>query len=243
MTILVLSDIHANLEALDAVLSHVRGFDSMWFLGDAVGYGPDPNACVERLIDLDPAVWLAGNHDAAALGDIDTSEFNPDAHRAAEWTREELQDDLRERLRSLPARIDLPEQRLTFVHGSPRKPIWEYILNASTALDNFEHFDTPLCFFGHTHVPVVYEEGLDGALRLSIDLGLPRAQGDARWLVNPGSVGQPRDGDPRASYLLFDPLERTVTYRRVGYDIGAVQDKILSAGLPTSLAARLDYGW
>jgi predicted phosphodiesterase len=244
MAILVLSDIHANLEALDAVLNHVRGFDAVWFLGDAVGYGPDPNACVERLVNLDPAIWLAGNHDLAALGELDTDDFNPDARAAAHWTRDQLSDDVRARLGKVTPRIDVPEQRLTFVHGSPRHPVWEYILDASTAMDNFEQFDALTCFFGHTHVPVVYEEGIDGTLRLTADLDAPmEPSSDARWLVNPGSVGQPRDGDPRASYALYDPTQRAVTFRRVPYDTGAVQDKILAAGLPPSLAARLDYGW
>jgi predicted phosphodiesterase len=243
MTVLVLSDIHGNLEALDAVLSHARGFDALWFLGDAVGYGPDPNACVERLITLEPAIWLAGNHDWAALDKLDASGFNPDAKRAVDWARDTLDDTVRDRLLQAEPRVDLPKQQLTLVHGSPRHPIWEYILDASTAMENFGHFESRTCFFGHTHVPVVYEEGVDGTLRHLVDSDEPRPLGRTRSLVNPGSVGQPRDGDPRASYAVYDPDARTVTFHRVPYDIASVQEKILAAGLPASLAARLDYGW
>lgn len=243
MTVLVLSDIHANLEALEAVLDHAGEHDRVWFLGDAVGYGPDPNACVERLQSLNVEHWLAGNHDWAALERLDTSDFNPDARRAAEWTRDRLSKGVRERLDRAEPRADAPDEGLTLVHGSPRYPIWEYILDASTAMDNFASFESTLCFFGHTHVPIVYEEGIDGTLRLQIRLGEPVPMEGARWLVNPGSVGQPRDGDPRASYMLFDPEAREVSFHRVTYDVAAVQAKILDAGLPTSLAARLDFGW
>ncbi|MFN2115597.1 MAG: metallophosphoesterase family protein [Anaerolineae bacterium] len=243
MTVLVLSDIHANLEALDAVLAHAAGFDELWFLGDAVGYGPNPNECVERLMEHEPTVWLAGNHDWAALARLDASDFNRDAKRAAHWTRDGLSEHVRARLAEAEPMVALPDGGPTLVHGSPRHPIWEYILDASTAMDCFAYFDGPLCFFGHTHVPVMYEEGVDGTLRLTAELDEPKPLGSSRRLINPGSVGQPRDGDPRASYLLFDPAEGIVTYRRVGYDVAAVQEKILAAGLPASLAARLDYGW
>lgn len=243
MRIGILSDIHANLEALEAVLAHAGSFERLWFLGDAVGYGPDPNACVERLAELEPEVWLAGNHDWAAIGKLDLSQFNPDARRAAEWTGAALSPASRARLEAVAPRAECPAEDVTLVHGSPRAPIWEYILDIGTAAENFALFDSALCFFGHTHVPVVYEEGVDGAMRLRFEPGKALAPNGARWLVNPGGVGQPRDGDPRSSYLRFDPERRQLTFHRVAYPIPTVQRKILAAGLPEALAARLDFGW
>ncbi len=244
MKVLVLSDIHANLEALDAVLEDAGACDETWFLGDAVGYGPDPEACVDRLLELAPRHWLAGNHDWAALGRLDVSDFNPDARRAADWTGERLLGARREVLLACEPRADIPTLGITLVHGSPRHPVWEYILNAQVAHESFDAFATAICLFGHTHVPALYEQGLDGTLRLPVapDEGQCPEE-DARWLVNPGGVGQPRDGDPRASYMLLDTATRTFTLRRVTYDIERTQAKILDAGLPPRLAARLTYGW
>jgi diadenosine tetraphosphatase ApaH/serine/threonine PP2A family protein phosphatase len=241
--VLVLSDIHANLEALEAVLADAGSWDEVWFLGDAVGYGPDPNACVERLQALSPAYWLAGNHDWAALGRMDLAEFNPDAQAAALWTGRSLSAGVRAQLEAVAPRLDLPDGRYTLVHASPRHPIWEYIVDVATASENFEAFEAPIGLFGHTHVPVIYEQAVDGTLRLPVPLGERLASAGGRWLVNPGSVGQPRDGDPRASYLMLDPASGEVTFHRVAYDIAAVQAKILDAGLPPRLAARLAYGW
>jgi len=243
MIILILSDIHANIEALEAVLMHAGQFDRAWFLGDAVGYGPDPNACVERLSELRPEVWLAGNHDWAALGKLDLEAFNPDARRAAEWTGAQLSAPSRAILDAAEPRVDLPDRDITLVHGSPRRPVLEYVLDRGTAAENFDAFDTALCLFGHTHVPVAYEEAADGAVRVGFTLDQPLALGGGRWLVNPGGVGQPRDGDPRASYAKLDLERRQITFHRVGYAIAIVQRKILAAGLPERLAARLEYGW
>jgi diadenosine tetraphosphatase ApaH/serine/threonine PP2A family protein phosphatase len=243
MTILVLSDVHANLEALEAVLADAGAVEAVWFLGDAVGYGPDPNAVVERLADLSPSYWLAGNHDWAALGKLDRSDFNTEARIAAEWTSQQLTKVVRQQLDAVEPRLDLADARCTLVHASPRHPIWEYILDAGTAAENFAEFDAPLGLFGHTHVPVIYEQTLDGTMRLPYTLETAHTPDDGRRLINPGSVGQPRDGDPRASYLLLEPTTGAVTFRRVAYDIAAVQEKILRAGLPGRLAARLDFGW
>jgi diadenosine tetraphosphatase ApaH/serine/threonine PP2A family protein phosphatase len=243
MPVLVLSDVHANLEALDAVLEAAGTFDEVWFLGDAVGYGPDPNACVRRLIGLNPAYWLAGNHDWAALGQLDLAEFNPEARAAAEWTADQLAGDVHDFLASVEPRVDLEEAGVTLVHGSPRHPIWEYVLDAATASENFPAFATTHCFFGHTHVPAIFEEGVDGAVRVPLTPGLSIVIGDVRRMINPGGVGQPRDGDPRASFLIYDRENSWVTYHRVPYDIKTTQLKIMRAGLPARLAARLDYGW
>ena len=246
MNALLISDVHANLEALEAVLDDAgrRGFDELWFLGDAVGYGPDPNACVERLLALEPAVWLAGNHDWAALGKLDLAAFNPEARLATEWTQARLRPDLSAVLDALKPRVDAPERGLTWVHGSPRHPVWEYILDSAVAAGGFEAFTTEICCFGHTHVPMVYAEGLDGVERCrpAADQELLLDAGQ-RYLLNPGSVGQPRDGDPRASYALFDPAARRLTLHRVAYDVERVQEKILSVDLPPRLALRLGFGW
>lgn len=244
LDVVVLSDIHANLEALDAVLEHARTWDEIWFLGDIVGYGPDPQGCYERLRELGPAYWLAGNHDWAAIGRLDISSFNPDARAAAEWTMEALDDEARAYLEELEPRRDLPELDISLVHGSPRHPIWEYVLNAVTATENFPFFDASLCLFGHTHVPVIYEETIDGTLRRPMVVSQPiRPEEKVRWMANPGGVGQPRDGDPRASYVRLDLATRAITLQRVPYDFGRTQEKILAAGLPERLAARLAYGW
>jgi diadenosine tetraphosphatase ApaH/serine/threonine PP2A family protein phosphatase len=244
MAILVISDIHANIEALDAVLAAADGrFDRLWFLGDAVGYGPDPNPVVERLLALAPECWLAGNHDWAALGRMDLNEFNPDARAAAVWTNRQLSARVRAHLDTLSPRLDLAGEGVTLAHGSPRHPIWEYVLDAGTADDNFQAFDAPLGLCGHTHVPAVFDQALDGTERRPYALDQRFEPGLGRRLVNPGSVGQPRDGDPRASYLLLEPGTWAFTFHRVAYDLEAVQTKILAAGLPHRLAARLAYGW
>jgi predicted phosphodiesterase len=243
MVVLVLSDVHANLEALNAVLDDAGQFDTVWFLGDAVGYGPDPNASVRRLLELRPEFWLAGNHDWAALGQLDLSEFNPEARAAAEWTADQLDDDVRAFLSGVEPRLDVDHLDTTLVHGSPRHPIWEYVLDAATATENFPVFSTARCLFGHTHVPTVFEEGVDGAVRQQITPGLSIVLNDVRQMVNPGGVGQPRDGDPRASYLMLDLANGWLTFHRVPYDFRTTQSKILKAGLPARLAARLDYGW
>mgnify|MGYP001218408943 CR=1 FL=1 len=246
MDAIVLSDIHANLEALDAVLADAGRFDAAWFLGDAVGYGPDPEACVQRLIDLGPAVWLAGNHDHAALGKLDIDDFNPEAREAVHWTVSQLSEAARARLDRCLPRHTLASPDVTFVHASPRSPVREYILNPAVAEAAFESFSGPLCLFGHTHVPAAYDEAIDGAMRHPLAPDAPLSLAGGRWLVNPGSVGQPRDGDPRASYLrlTFAPDGSvSAVLRRVAYDIAATQAKIVAAGLPPRLAARLEFGW
>lgn len=242
MRILVISDIHGNLPALEAVLEDATPFDALWCLGDAVGYGPDPAAVMARLTELVPEVWLAGNHDHAAVGLLDLDAFNADARQAVLWTARQLGEDARERLCALEPSALLVDRGITLVHGSPSHPLWEYITSASSATHGFACVGTPLCFFGHTHVPAVYQEEVDGAVRLTIDAEQPMSPDNARWLVNPGSVGQPRDGDPRASYAVFDPEAAVLTFHRVAYDIAAVQSRMLAAHLPSRLATRLDSG-
>jgi len=240
MKTLVISDIHANLSALDAVLNDAGEFDAVWCLGDVVGYGPDPNECIERLQEL-PHRCLAGNHDWAVLGRLALEDFNADAQRACLWTREQLTPASLRYLESLEERI--VEGDFTLVHGSPRHPIWEYIIYLSNARANFAHFDTPYCFIGHTHVPVIFRDrGSEVDIR-PIELGVPLALGQERLIINPGSVGQPRDGDFRASYVILDVEAGTIEYRRVPYPVEETQRKMAQAGLPPRLIIRLSYGW
>ncbi len=242
MRVLVLSDIHANLTALEAVLKDAGSIDAAWCLGDLVGYGPDPNECVERVRALPGLLCLIGNHDQAALGGIPLSRFNRDARDVAEWTRNVLSADNQEYLRSLPARIST--QEFTLAHGSPRQPVWEYILDQYTADRMFDFFDTAFCLVGHSHLPLVFKRGSDGAFASAVTTRLGKAiTMEARMILNPGSVGQPRDMDPRASYALLDPEARTWEARRVRYDIAQVQLRILEAGLPERQALRLVAGW
>jgi diadenosine tetraphosphatase ApaH/serine/threonine PP2A family protein phosphatase len=241
MRYLIISDIHSNLAAFEAVLSDAGSFDKVWCLGDLVGYGPEPNECVERLRDL-PHICVVGNHDWAALGKMDTEDFNPDARRACLWTREQMSPSNLEYLETLPKSVI--EEGFTLVHGSPRHPIWEYILNPSIAEANFEHFDTRFCLVGHTHVPVIYRDNPNqagDALTPSPDARL--VLGEGRLIINPGSVGQPRDGDPCASYAVFDSDELALEYRRIPYPIETTQARMVEKGLPVRLVMRLAYGW
>jgi predicted phosphodiesterase len=241
MHVLLISDVHANLEALEAVLADCDRWDEVWNLGDTVGYGPDPNACVQRLAELGPEYWLAGNHDWAALGRLDLQQFNSEARIAAVWTAQRLSPDNVELLSGLAPRVDLPD--MTLVHGSPRGPIWEYIVDTDTAAANFEHFDTPHALFGHTHVPIAYDESIDGAGVRQLQPGSALRLGRGRRMINPGSVGQPRDGDPRASYMVLDLEAKNMTLHRVEYDIAQTQAKMRREALPGRLVERLAYGW
>jgi len=240
---LVIADIHGNLPALEAVLEEADSFDEVWCLGDVVGYGPEPNECVTRLRRL-PHRTVAGNHDFAAVGMVATSEFNPLAQQAAQWTAERLSSENREFLEGLPLQATVGEY--TLVHGSLRSAIWEYVDNARTALENLLNQPTRYCLVGHTHVPTSFRE-VTGILRRARER---RLSGDrasfrldaARSILNPGSVGQPRDGDPRASYMLLDPDSGAGEVRRVEYPIAETQRRILDAGLPERNALRLAQG-
>jgi diadenosine tetraphosphatase ApaH/serine/threonine PP2A family protein phosphatase len=239
MRIAVLSDIHANLAALDAVLAVVGAIDAVWHLGDVVGYGPDPDAVVERLRSLE-SVGVQGNHDAAAVGGPEIEWFNPDARRAMEWTRAVIADVTRGWLADLPA--TLVHGDTTLVHGSPRDPIWEYVTSVPVARTNLAALKTRVGLLGHTHLPMAFIEN-DGAIEVvSPSSGSVLELRGRRALVNPGSVGQPRDGDPRSAFLVLDTASDTITWHRVAYDIGGVQAAMRAAGLPGSLVARLAIG-
>jgi predicted phosphodiesterase len=239
MRIAVLSDIHANLPALDAVLAALGPVDAVWHLGDVVGYGPHPNEVVARLRELG-AVGVRGNHDAAALGALDVEWFNPDGRRAIEWTARRISPETRAWLTGLPERAELGE--MTLVHGSPRNPTWEYVTTASDARANLAAFATPYCLYGHTHLPAAWRED-DGRVEpLGPSHGSVLPLDGRRLLLNPGSVGQPRDGDPRASAAILDTEARRVTWHRVAYPIATTQAAMRAAALPPRLVARLGHG-
>jgi predicted phosphodiesterase len=245
MHYLVISDIHANLAALEAVLKDAEGrYEFVWCLGDLVGYGPDPNACIERLRKL-PLICIAGNHDWAVLGKLDLDDFNTDARRSCLWTRRELSEENRDYLASLP--VSWVEGEFTLVHGSPRHPTWEYILYPAIAVPNFSHFSTQYCLVGHTHNPVIFHlfpEGSEYSCEALLpSLNGPVSLGEDRLIINPGSVGQPRDGDARASYTILDTEELTVEFRRVFYPVSETQEHMRAADLPARLIFRLAYGW
>lgn len=245
MKILVVADIHANLAALQAVLAAAPPVDTVWNLGDTVGYGPWPSETMALMASLHPRVWLAGNHDLAAIGRLDLATFNPIARAAAEWTGWHLSGEDRGFLATLPS-LAIAE-RVTQAHGSPREPVWEYVSSPEMAAAMFDFFETPGCLVGHTHVPLVVVQRNDGAAGA---ISEPPAFRDrdqlnlvgARWLINPGSVGQPRDGDPRASFAVFDVERQTLTNHRVAYDIARTQREMAAAGLPRLLRERLSFG-
>jgi predicted phosphodiesterase len=243
MRIAVLSDIHANLAALEAVRADLTDVDQVWVLGDIVGYGPQPNEVIAILQELG-ARSVLGNHDGAAIGIVDPRYFNPDARAAIEWTAGAIDANSRSYLATLPEiRRD---GELTAVHGSPRDPIWEYIASRSIAAANFDSFETRLCLFGHTHLPIGYLL-VDGNVE-----AVPGLQGDvvqvgkARALLNPGSVGQPRDGLPDAAYAILELSDGgdggSMTFHRVHYEIDRTQRLMQEAGLPARLVERLRYG-
>jgi len=241
MRIAVVSDIHSNLTALEAVLGSIGSVDALWHLGDVVGYGAEPGAVVERLRRSE-AIGVRGNHDDAAAGSRAIEMFNPDGYRAMQWTRARIDEPTRLYLAGLPERRTPTGSGFTLVHGSPTDPIWEYVDSAYVAEANMAAFDTPYCLVGHTHVPVVFRAVGGGVKASTIRPGATIALDARRMILNPGSVGQPRDGDPRSGYLLIDTGAATVTWQRVEYDIGAAQAAILAAGLPPILARRLSYG-
>jgi len=239
--IAIISDIHGNKEALRAVLrdAEARGAERVWCLGDIVGYGPEPSEVIEELRRRG-AVLIAGNHDLAVAGKMGLEEFNPVAARAAEWTRERLTRFERDFLAELPlVRI---EGAFTLVHGSLRSPEWEYLLTAAQAAAHFALQTTPYSAVGHSHLPFTAAEadGLPVMRRLEDGEAIPL--GGGRLIINPGGAGQPRDGDRRAPYMLYDEDSAAVAFHRVPYDFEATQRKIRDAGLPEFLAARLAEG-
>jgi predicted phosphodiesterase len=237
----VISDIHANLHALVSVLDDVesQNADEVWCLGDLVGYGPRPNECC-RTVRERADLSLVGNHDLVVLGTVDVSEFNPEAGRAASWTQEVLDEESRAFLAGLEphARRDGVE----LYHGSPRNAVWEYVLDTEAIEAAFAASAAEVVLIGHSHVPIVARLA-DGEVRAAHapDRAVGAVDG-GRLLLNPGSVGQPRDGDPRAAWLLLDLVAGRAWFRRVEYPVERTQEEIRDVGLPEALAERLAFG-
>lgn len=242
---LVLSDIHANIDALDAVLAASDGaWDRALVLGDLVGYGGEPNGVVDRIRDLEPVAVIRGNHDKAACGIDDGSNFNQVARYAAVWTGAALTAQNREYLRSLAAGPLVIDDLLQICHGAPFDED-HYIFDGNDAQQALDAAERPVCLFGHTHLPVIFRREpttFDGVMPEG-ESETPVALGDgAQYLVNPGAVGQPRDGDPRAAFAVYDADSRMLLLRRLTYPVQIAQRRILAAGLPASLANRLAIG-
>jgi diadenosine tetraphosphatase ApaH/serine/threonine PP2A family protein phosphatase len=237
----VISDVHANWHALEAVLDELEREqpDELWCLGDLVGYGPRPNPCCAA-VERRASICLAGNHDLGVLGEIDLEEFSGDAVVAARWTRTVLAEGSRSFLQS--RRPQGVTDGVELVHASPRDPVWEYVLSAEVARAAFDLTESPLVLVGHSHVPLAITlegEVVDGGLAAG---GTETPLGPGRQLLNPGSVGQPRDGDPRAAWLLLDFEGGTASFRRVEYDVATTQQEIRDRELPDALAQRLAHG-
>jgi diadenosine tetraphosphatase ApaH/serine/threonine PP2A family protein phosphatase len=246
MRYLVLTDIHANLEALDACLADAatRGYDAVLVLGDLVGYGADPNAVVERIEQLAPAAVVRGNHDKVACGIDQADGFNVVARSAARWTLDILTPGHRAWLAALPEGPHVVDDLIEVCHGSPFDED-AYIFDELDALRALKASARPLCLYGHTHFPAIFElrdGAMDGMGPGSVPEGTLDLREGSRYLVNPGSVGQPRDGDPRAAYAIVDTAARRLELFRVRYAVDAAQAKVIEAGLPEVLAHRLAVG-
>ena len=239
---LILSDIHANLQALEAVLAAAADWDRLLVLGDLVGYGADPNGVIDHIRELSPLAVIRGNHDKASCG-LDTgSSFNQVARLAAAWTEQHLTPGNRDYLRQLPSGPTEIDDRLELCHGAPFDED-HYIFDMFDAQRALEAATRPVCVFGHTHLPVLFTLR-DATLRADVPDEEPQAielTTDAAYLLNPGSVGQPRDGDPRAAFGIYESGERFL-FRRVPYDVASAQRRIAEAGLPQPLALRLALG-
>jgi len=240
MRVAVISDIHANYHALETVLAGIDAarVDAVWCLGDTVGYGPRPNKCCE-IVQAGAELCLVGNHDLVVLGELAVSDFNDEAAAAATWTAEVLTPEARSflaHLKPLAAR-----EGAELFHASARDPVWEYVLSEDAALATFELTEAPVVLVGHSHVALALTfDGTEVAGGLApagtkVDLS-------GRWLLNPGSVGQPRDGDPRAAWLLLDLERRFAQFHRVAYPVERTQEEMKERGLPRALAARLERG-
>ena len=250
MRILIISDIHANLEALEACLQAAPAHDRVFNLGDIVGYGANPNEVTGRARELG-TVFVRGNHDKACSGVSSMEDFNPIAGLAVLWTRQELTEDNLQFLRDLPHGPIMPLENVECVHGSPRDED-EYVLMRREAYSILGNAGTPVTFFGHTHVQGGFwindSNESEGAIEMKY--ASPEGQqeftmslnGSGKYMINPGSIGQPRDGDPRAAFAMYDADKNSVTFHRVPYDIEGAQKKIFAAGLPERLAIRLEEG-
>ncbi len=243
MRIAIVSDAHSNLAGLRATLRHAEAggaIDAVWCLGDTVGYAAEPSETIAALREW-PLTAVAGNHDLAATRMIGVEAFNPVAARAALWTASQLSEAERAFLLDLP--LTLVSGRFTLVHGSLSDPVWEYLTDEGQATAHFALQTTPYSLVGHSHLPFWVDERADGPPAFHrADDGATVSLGETRLIINPGSAGQPRDRDPRVSYVLYDEGAATITWHRVDYDIAATQAKIHAAGLPSFLGERLATG-
>ncbi len=245
MKYLIFSDVHSNLEALKGMLEFIknRKFEKYLFLGDIVGYGANPNEVIEEIKKISPLSIVRGNHDKAVAGLTNLDYFNPVAALAVMWTSKNIKPENLNFLRELSVGPQKVNEEITICHGSP----WDedyYMFNKFDALEAFSLFDTKICFFGHTHFPAIHILENDSVrtiypskfpFRIKIKDGL-------RYLINPGSIGQPRDGNPLSSFLIYDSKRKSLVIHRVSYDISTAQSKIIEAGLPQMLASRLGSG-
>jgi diadenosine tetraphosphatase ApaH/serine/threonine PP2A family protein phosphatase len=242
MRIAILSDVHGNLPAFEAVLGDIEdeSVEEVWCLGDLVGYGAQPDDCVQLARDRCD-LSLAGNHDLVVTGDIPISDFSASAATAARWTQETIADETLDYLKGLrPADAD---RQPALYHASPRDPVWEYVLSTWQAEENFDVMDARVAAVGHSHVALWFNRDDEGNMSgATAEAGGTQDLSGGRWLVNPGAVGQPRDGDPRAAWLLLDTSTWTAEWRRVEYPIDEAARAIEDAGLPPVLAERLYSG-
>ena len=241
LRIAVLSDVHGNLPAFRAVLADVdaEGADALWFLGDLVGYGASPDECVQLAAERCD-LCLAGNHDLGVLGRIDIADFSPHAAEAARWTRDQVSDSTRDFLGALDAQRD--GEAIGLWHASPRDPVWEYVLSIPQAEDCIDEMGPRVGAIGHTHVACRFTRTPEDMVGEGVVAGTTMDLSEGEWLVNPGSVGQPRDGDPRAAWMTLDTESWTAEWRRVEYPIDEAAGAIADAGLPRSLGERLYIG-
>jgi diadenosine tetraphosphatase ApaH/serine/threonine PP2A family protein phosphatase len=240
MRVAVISDVHANYHALEAALKEVdvASVDAVWCLGDTVGYGPRPNECCD-VVKASADHCLVGNHDLVVLGELTVSDFNEEAAAAAIWTAEVLTPESRAFLASLKPFGEV--EGVDLFHASARDPVWEYVLTEEAARATLELSDAPLVLVGHSHIALAITAD-DGRVSGGPAPGGTTVMLDGRWVLNPGSVGQPRDGDPRAAWLLLDFEERFAEFRRVPYSVERTQAEMRERGLPRVLAARLERG-
>lgn len=241
MAYLIISDIHANADALLTVLEDARkcgNIEKILCLGDITGYAAEPGACIAIARESD-WVCIKGNHDMAVSGEMDARQFNDDAAGAAAWQRRHISLSDRQWLKHLPRTLEVGD--FTLAHGSPRDPVWEYVTEPRQAAGSFAHFRTRFCLVGHTHCPVYFVARGRGAEGRLFKPGQPLKL-EGRMLINPGSVGQPRDGDPRASYAIYDSEAKSVRIHRISYDIEVTQNRMVELGLPMRLVTRLGHG-
>jgi predicted phosphodiesterase len=241
MRVAVISDVHSNLEALQAVEKSLEdlGVEEVHFAGDIVGYGPDPNTCARWIME-NTEMAVMGNHDCAALGLMDIESFNLNAREAIKWNSEQMEDWATEFLQTLP--MTQENNEVTLVHANPRDPeSWNYIFTLWDAEMNFPHFNSTFCFVGHSHQPVAVGMDADGTVNVVPGDSFPIEAG-SRYLVNVGSVGQPRDGNPAACFGLLDSDREEFSFVRVPYEYKVTQEKMIRAGLPRPLVERLAEG-